>query len=462
MLELSTNPQRYRPALGKPLHLVLRKTQEIIEKSTPGAPSLELPREYWWERYPINNTFQIISEYYKRAGKEKLARRAYTLSEHARPIDILLTTPEGQEILPTIQEHSQQINSIEDIFRFITSHPKAKEIVEAFFPHTRAPFTSLATSLAILSGIHDLKKLYFVSRYSNYFDILYRTGLLPSIRERSAQIRSIQDIFKFITHPETHIERIAEETDAPFTSLATSLAILSGHHNLSILQTIARYSNHLDKLHRTGLLPLIQEYSQQISSHEDIFKLITHPEIIKNIITRLAEETDAPFQTLATSLALLRGIHDPKKLQTVSLYSNVFDQLLRINPELYEYVIQNIKHVQLGNKNFIESKRSGKRLRPSTLFGYIANLLSFFKKDPEGSLEIFAKLKETLETEATTPEDINRILKKLLPFNEKNRGLLKYFCGNDIDCHREVLDIILRSTNIEEIKKIRSRRRRRT
>ncbi|NPA87012.1 MAG: hypothetical protein GXO00_03315, partial [Candidatus Diapherotrites archaeon] len=162
ILQLSTNPRRYRSTLGKPLHFFLQMTPKIIGKGipietyydpyvrdretggfyAPGASFLEPLRGYWWEKYPTSNAFQIISEYYKRTGKEKLAKKAYTLSEYARPIDILLTTPEGQEILPLIQQHSQQIKSIEDIFRFITTHPKAKEIIEALSPHTRAPFAT--------------------------------------------------------------------------------------------------------------------------------------------------------------------------------------------------------------------------------------------------------------------------------------------------------------------------------
>jgi len=229
IFQLSTNPRKYRPTLGKPLHLFLQMTPEIIRKGiptetyydpylrdketggfyAPGASFLE-PLHGWWERYPINNAFRIISEYYKRTGKEELAKKAYALSEHARFVDILLTTPEGQEILPTIQEYSQQINSIEDIFRFITSHPKTKEIVEAISPHTRAPFLTLALSLALHSGIHDSSTLQKVSFTANTLDKLHRTGLLPSIRERSAQIRSIQDIFKFITHPETPLNTSKE------------------------------------------------------------------------------------------------------------------------------------------------------------------------------------------------------------------------------------------------------------
>ena len=179
-----------------------------------------------------------------------LTKNLQAISQNSNKLDHLHRAGILPDVINYLQHHP--IRSERDIYKTILSHPEWTERITT----TKAPHTSLATALALLSGL--TKNLQAISQNSNKLDHLHRAGILPDVINylQHHPIKSERDIYRTIlSHPDW-VEKISKvkkisrpgTIDAPHQSLAVSLAILSGL--TKNIQTISQYSNTLDHLVR--------------------------------------------------------------------------------------------------------------------------------------------------------------------------------------------------------------------
>ncbi len=327
-------------------------------------------------------------------------------------------TPHSRTIQLTSLLYEDQLYPLQQFFRLLWEYHKSKSNVDK----------KLLSKLSALENYtHNIDALLpHPDDYPTLGDL--PRPLLDELIEKFPNLHPLElftlENYEKFTKP--LVEKIFAngKTRAGHTALAIILGAMIGLDDPD-LQNISRYSNHLDHLYRANLLDQAKSIAKSIKSPKDIFRFLASEEA-KPLIQALSHHTTAPYQTLATALALLSSLH--KDLHLISRYSNYLDQLI-------ETLSLHIPHSKTPEEFFEELKRK-------------------YGGEERLTFEIDLDKDDVKEIESTSEPIwwIGSFLRDKGGYSSSDKEMKIYYgasnfirqiCGSDPECQRRVILTIL-------------------